>query len=136
MKIRSLLLIALTLVLTAALTPRAEAQTTPVYFQASIAAKRFVLKISDRRTIQQARKILAQKRSALFVGRIVPTAASYNRGWSYHVEPRSIRFAQLSIELCDANPKYIEQNLSKVGGEILPGGIWCPWGAVLKREVR
>ena len=52
----------------------------------------------------------------------------FNPGWSWHLDPDSITFADQTIEVCDGRPSYVEQHhvewISTVGN-------YCPWSAVM-----
>lgn len=69
-------------------------------------------------------------------GTIVPERAAYNPGWSFHLDPATVRVFELSIEVCDADVQYVEDNLAEIGGSLLPGKHWCPWSSKIVREVK
>lgn len=98
---------------------------------------RVVIKLTDPALIQRARDILSGSETAEthVMGRIIKRPVPYNPQWSYHLNPDTIRFFSLAIEVCDATPTYVEDHLDEVGGAFLPGGFWCPWGSRLLREV-
>ncbi|GAA2847666.1 hypothetical protein GCM10010517_04770 [Streptosporangium fragile] len=99
--------------------------------------ERVVFKLTDPARIQEARDILSgtQADRTHVLGRIVKRPVPYNPGWDFHLDPASISFFQVAIEVCDARPQYVEDHLDEVGGAFLPGAIWCPWGSRLLREV-
>ena len=98
---------------------------------------RFVIELVDRSKIDHARRVL--RGEELFrvhvQGTIVKESALYNPDWSYHLEPESIDFFELAIEVCDASIKYVDEHLDEVGGATLPGSHWCPWSSQLVDEV-
>ncbi len=96
-----------------------------------------IFKLTDPALIRQARDILngTQTEETHVMGRIIKRPVPYNPAWSYHLDPYSIRFFSMAIEVCDATPTYVEDHLDEVGGAFLPGGHWCPWGSRLLREV-
>lgn len=98
---------------------------------------RFVIELIDPRQIEHARAILrgedVSRRSIM--GKIVKRPADYNPGWSYHLNPRTIRFFDFAIEVCDSSISYVQENLDEAGGAFLPGRRWCPWSSQLSREV-
>jgi len=51
------------------------------------------------------------------------------------LDPKSIKFAQTGIEVCDANIEYVEDHLDEVGGAFLPGCQWCPWESRIVRQI-
>ena len=114
-------------------------ETTAAYFRFADVDKkpRFVIKLVDATKIEHARRILTgvEKQRIHVQGTIVKEAASYNPDWSYHLEPESIDFFEIAIEVCDASICYVEGNLDDVGGSTLPNSHWCPWSSRLVDEV-
>jgi hypothetical protein len=45
-----------------------------------------------------------------------------NTGYSWHIDPASVEFAEMTIELCDGRPSYVEDGT-------LSGDRFCPWSA-------
>jgi hypothetical protein len=99
---------------------------------------RFVIELRAPDTIAHARRILSgEERSRIHVqGTVVKASAPYNPGWSFHLDPGSIDFFELAIEVCDASMQYVKEHLDEVGGSTLPGSHWCPWSSRLVDEVR
>lgn len=97
----------------------------------------FVIQLLDASKIEHARRILRGERESKthIKGHIVKHKAPYNPKWSYHLDPSSIDFFEMSIEVCDASPKFVEDNLKDVGRSTLPGNHWCPWHSRLTKEV-
>jgi hypothetical protein len=99
--------------------------------------REFIFEVSDEELIAHARRIVSgeEKREVHVMGRIVKRPAPYNPGWSYHLDPRSINFFMVAIEVCDANMEYVEDHLDEACGPFLPGCYWCPWNSEVVREV-
>ena len=99
---------------------------------------RFVIELTDPEKIAHARRILSgeEKEKVHVMGKIVKRPASYNPGWSYHLDPASIAFFADAIEVCDASIRYVEDHLDEVCGAFLPGCTWCPWSSQLVDEVQ
>jgi len=91
----------------------------------------FIVKLIDDSLIKHARTILADRseRKRQVAGTIVRQPAPYNPGWSFHLEPTTVSFFEVAMELCDANMSQLEEGLE------LPGGYWCPWSSRLIGEV-
>jgi hypothetical protein len=109
-----------------------------VFFQFDYppAPETFVFQVHDPALIATARAGIAAGIDDLHVmGTIRTTPVPYNPPWSYHLDPVSIRFFNVAIEVCDASIAYVEANLDQVGGAFLPGATWCPWGSRLLKEV-
>lgn len=97
----------------------------------------FVIKLRDPATIDHARRILAgtETQATRVKGTIVKSKADYNPAWSFHLDPGTVSFWQLAIEVCDATTCYVEDHLADVGGATLPDNHWCPWSSRLVSEV-
>jgi len=98
---------------------------------------RFVIKLVEPDKIDLARRIASgrEKRRVHVMGTIVRRKAPYNPAWNYHLEPETITFFDMAMEVCDAAIRYVDDHLEEVGGPLLPNGHWCPWGSRLAREV-
>ena len=98
----------------------------------------FIFELTDEAKIAHALKVISgEERSKVHVlGRIVKTQQPYNPKWSFHLNPASIDFFEVAIEVCDAQIFYVEDHLDEACGAFLPGCVWCPWGSKVEREVQ
>ncbi|KAM9987414.1 hypothetical protein ACTFIZ_005426 [Dictyostelium cf. discoideum] len=98
----------------------------------------FIFKLTDDAKIQKARDILSGKDSDKIhvMGRIKKSPQSYNPKYSFIIDPDTVTFFDLAIEVCDATTNYVEDHLDEVCGAFLPGCFWCPWSSKLTREVK
>ncbi|MFY0563521.1 calmodulin [Archangium lansingense] len=105
--------------------------------QPSSRGQEFIIELTDDATIQKARDILSgkEKNEVHVHGRIIKRQQPYNPRFSFHLDPTTIRFFSMAIEVCDASMTYVEEHLDEAGGAFLPGGHWCPWDSRLVREV-
>jgi hypothetical protein len=96
-------------------------------------AEDFLAATSDPRVIQEAYRQMSlpiAKRWHIN-GPISRVRPGNNLGWSWkHMDSRWA-FAQLSMELCDAKPSYIEQHLDDWLKDV---GRACPWSSFIKGE--
>lgn len=99
---------------------------------------RFVIALTDPAKIEHARRILRgeEKEKIHVLGRIIKRPAAYNPGWNYHLDPPTIDFFVVAIEVCDSSIQYLEDHLDEAGGAFLPGAVWCPWSSRLVDEVK
>ena len=67
-----------------------------------------------------------QSQAKIPVGQLQCTSGAFNCGWSWSMSPSSITFAELTIEVCDATPSYVQGNCTS-----FPNGTYCPWSAEL-----
>ena len=56
------------------------------------------------------------------VGRIVHDSPSVNAPWSWHIDPATLEFADVTTEICDGLPSYVEDGS-------LTSDTYCPWSA-------
>jgi hypothetical protein len=98
----------------------------------------FVIELHDEPKIAHARRIVSGEEGSKIcvLGTIVPTRVDYNPHYSYHLDPSTIDFFALAIEVCDASPTYVEAHLAEVGGSFLPNSTWCPWHSRVVAEVQ
>lgn len=100
-------------------------------------ADTFVIALADPALIAEARAQAGGREPVKHVtGVVVAEAVPYNAPWSFHLDPGSIAFAEMSIEVCDAATSYVEAHLAEVGGEFLPSRRWCPWSSRVIAEVK
>jgi hypothetical protein len=133
---RTLLLLAITAFLSAC---QSAGNSGTAYFKVAGAteADTFVIALSDSATIAEARAMMnGEAPSKHVTGLVVAKAAPYNKPWSFHLDPASISFAEMSIEVCDAATSYVQEHLAEVGGAFLPSRRWCPWSSRVIEEVK
>jgi len=97
----------------------------------------FLAWTSDLNTIQQVETQLAlpQNQRGQHINGVIlrlPEDCSINQQWSWYFEPSSWTLSDLSIELCDGNPQYVEENLEEYVSNI---GRYCPWSSIVLRAV-
>ena len=61
----------------------------------------------------------------------IPDGCNLNDGWSWYFDPEDWAMADLSIELCDGDPQFVEENLD----EYVRTGRYCPWGSIVLEEI-
>jgi hypothetical protein len=59
------------------------------------------------------------------------TGCDLNYEWSWYFDPDDWDLSDISIELCDGNPNYVEENLN----DYLDIERYCPWSSVVLREI-
>ncbi|MCP2260007.1 hypothetical protein LX15_003718 [Streptoalloteichus tenebrarius] len=98
----------------------------------------FVFELRDEEKIAHARRILSgeEKHRIHVHGRIKKQKKPYNPAWDFHLDPDTIAFFEVAIEVCDANMQYVDDHLDEACGAFLPGCHWCPWDSRLTREVK
>jgi hypothetical protein len=102
-----------------------------------VTGQEFIIKLTSDQRIAEARRILSgeEKESVHVMGRIVKRKASWNPSWDFYIDPATVTFFTMAIEVCDASIPYVEDHLDEAGGAFLPGSFWCPWSSRLTREL-
>ena len=60
--------------------------------------------------------------AAIPLGRVVRDSPGVNTPWSWHIDPKTLEFAQITIEVCDGLPSYVEDHT-------VTSKDYCPWSA-------
>lgn len=60
--------------------------------------------------------------AAIPLGRVVRDDPGVNAPWSWHIDPATLQFADVTIEVCDGLPSYVEDG-------IVTSPDYCPWSA-------
>ncbi|MGA4993812.1 calmodulin-binding protein [Nonomuraea bangladeshensis] len=115
----------------------AQAAVAAYFVMTDITRENFVVQLTDPAKIQHARDLISGTTTDKphVLGRIITRPALYNPRWSYQLNPDTISFFDVAIEVCDAAIPYVEDHLDEAGGAFLPGLVWCPWTSRLVREI-
>jgi len=83
----------------------------------------YKIQLTDPADIAMARKLLAGEEALKIPnGLIVHGDPGVNKGYSWHIDPESLEFADFTTEVCDGLPSDVEQG-------ILTSDYYCPWAA-------
>jgi len=85
----------------------------------------FRVRLTTPQQIDAARQAQAGGAANIPTGRIV-AGTEVNTGWSWHLE--DVRFAEVTIELCQGRPSDVQREGTNFGG-----GRYCPLSAVVVR---
>jgi hypothetical protein len=119
---------AMILVLIACTTTMAPIQPTPspvgVVVTLRVAdAEEYRIHLTDQDDIVIAQKLLAgQAAPTIPNGRVVRGDADVNVGYSWHIDPASVEFADMTTEVCDGRPSDVEKG-------VITSDHYCPWSA-------
>jgi hypothetical protein len=118
---------------TALATPSAEPTQSPpatlfpagsVIVTFAVEAEGFKVLLTDPADITIAQALLAgEEAPPIPNGLVVRDDSGVNAPWSWHLDPDSIEFADITIEVCDALPSYVEEET------LTPDDRYCPWSA-------
>lgn len=76
--------------------------------------------------------LATNKRMLHIKGNIAAGNGGFNKNWSWHFSTNQWRFAQISEEVCDGTPQFVEDNLNYWINFL---GYFCPWSATIIKEV-
>ena len=96
-----------------------------------VVGETFNVWVTNPNTIAQLEALQAGEGNAnIPIGPIAygPGEGDHNAPWNWHYDPERVEMAEMTIELCDAVPSYVEENLQEFVETI---GAYCPWGAQL-----
>ena len=84
----------------------------------------YKIELVESADIQHVKDLMAgSEEGRIPVGTIVRDDPSVNAPWSWHIDPMTLEFADMTIEVCDGLPEYVEDGT-------LTSDTYCPWLAV------
>jgi hypothetical protein len=86
--------------------------------------ERFTVFVNRANDIEQMTAEAEAQDKTLMVTGIVRKTAPYNDPWTISMGPGSIVLAEVSIEVCDADPYYVQDHRRAWLGD-----RWCPWSS-------
>ena len=86
----------------------------------------FRILLTDPADIGIARRLLAGEEQNQFPNGLIVRGGDggVNIGYSWHIDPASVEFAELSTEVCDGQPSFVEDGTHT-------SDRFCPWSAVV-----
>ncbi|MBH0023776.1 hypothetical protein [Salinibacterium sp. SWN248] len=83
----------------------------------------FTIELVTPELVEHAQALLAgENLAAVPQGVVVREPSSVNMPWSWHIDPATLEFTNITTEACDGIPQYVED-------EILTSDSFCPWSA-------
>ena len=101
-------------------------------FIIDVEGEQFRVRIDDTATVTAARGLIASGQAKNISGDIARGTGGFNAAYSWHLRPHSIEFVDLTIELCDGMPSYVEEHVDYYVDTVKR---YCPWGARVISEV-
>ncbi len=94
-------------------------------FVVQVVGEQFRVRIHDEDEIAEARALLQSGDSLNLSGRILRGNGGFNTGYSWHLRPETVEFTDLTMELCDGRPSFVEANVDYFVDTV---EVYCPWG--------
>ena len=92
----------------------------------------FNIRLIDTAAIQEAERLLDTGASRNAVGQLVRGDGGFNAPYTWHLDPATVEFADMTIELCDGLPSFVEDDLDYWIDTV---GQYCPWGVTVVARV-
>ena len=107
---------------TSSATPPSEDQGVIVTFRVA-GVEQYKIRLTDPVDIEIARQLLAGEEAPHIPnGVVVRDSSDVNVGYSWHIDPESLEFADFTTEVCDGLPSDVEKGL-------ITSDRYCPWSA-------
>ena len=96
-----------------------------------VVGETFRMRVVDPAAIAEADALIG-KPTKIIIGNLeAGNGNGDNIGWSWHLDPTSIHFGDMAVEVCDGLPSHIENDLDYW---LVRVGYYCPWsGEIVKR---
>jgi hypothetical protein len=83
----------------------------------------FKIELATPELVDHAGRLLAGENvSAIPLGTVVRGDPGPNAPWTWHINPTTVQFADMTIEVCDGLPSYVEDHT-------VTSDQFCPWSA-------
>ena len=83
----------------------------------------YKIQLTEPADIETARQLLAGEEAPKIPnGKVVFGDPGVNKGYSWHIDPETLEFADMTTEVCDGLPSDVEQG-------IITSDYYCPWSA-------
>jgi hypothetical protein len=89
----------------------------------------FRILVQDSGLIAQARALIGAGNRRIVAGTLAPGNGGFNVPWSWHLNPDTVAFPDVAVEICDGCPSDVEANGGNWGL-----GSFCPWSSEIIAE--
>ena len=85
--------------------------------------EQYKIELATPELVAHAEALLAgEDVASIPLGRVVRDDPGVNAPWSWHIDPATLEFADMTIEVCDGLPSFVED-------ETVTSPDYCPWSA-------
>jgi hypothetical protein len=100
------------------------AQPTVATFEVAGGPQTYKVELATPELVQHVKDLMdGSEDGRIPIGKIVRDDPSVNEPWSWHIDPETLEFADVTTEVCDGLPEYVEDGS-------LTSDYYCPWMAV------
>ena len=104
-----------------AIVPMLSAPTVVTFEVAGYEDETYKIELATPELIEHVKQIMAGDEVALIPnGLVVRDDPGVNAPWSWHIDPASLDFADVTTEVCDGLPSYVEDGT-------VTSPYFCPW---------
>ena len=102
-------------------------------FVVAVGQEQFRVRIDNALLATQARRMMSGAEDQKIVtGELARGDGGFNTGYSWHMKPSTVAFADMTIELCDGRPSDVESDIDYWVDTVKR---YCPWGGRFVSEV-
>jgi hypothetical protein len=124
------------LIATAALAAACSDTTAPEgrkIYEVEVTGERFRIALDDARSIAIADSLLAAEAPNNIHGTLKRGDGGFNTGYSWHLDPATVTFPDLTMEICDGRPRSdVEMDTDYWFSTVK---YYCPWGAQIVARI-
>lgn len=120
-----------------AFVPHRALSASPVSFAIRTARNEapFIVQVTDPATIALGRSLVGTSTVHALSGLVIVGALSDNPGWSFHLDPSTVRLPTTVPQSCSTSATSVQAHLDHLAA-FLPGRRWCPANVLFLEETR
>ena len=103
-------------------------------FEVEVAGERFRIGLTTATRIEQAEALLASGAENNVHGTLRRGSGRFNAPYSWHLDPATVTFPDLTMEVCDGRPQSDVQ--ADIDYWVDTVKYYCPWGAKIVARVK
>lgn len=100
-------------------------------FTIDVNGEKFKVLVKNPSVAEELRKMLRGERLGIVTGELRRGNGGFNSPWSWHLDPDTVGVADVTIELCDGMPSFVESELEYWINVVKR---YCPWSTRVVAE--
>ncbi len=100
-------------------------------FTVRVVNETFKVQVSDSAQVAALRNRLSSGSEEVSIGALASGNGGFNTGYSWHLDPATVKAVDVAIEVCDGRPSDVQGDLPYWLNTVKS---YCPWGAKVIRE--
>ncbi|HEX7069708.1 MAG TPA: hypothetical protein VF190_02835 [Rhodothermales bacterium] len=92
----------------------------------------FFLALDTPEQVELATERMSEGTVGVIHGVILRGDGGFNKPFDWHLDPATITFPDMAMELCDGRPEFVQEDVTYWVDTV---GYYCPWGARIVRRV-